>query len=302
MGIIESNAPPELASVIAQGIEYLSGATQYTFNLFIKFVSPIDGLVYWIPAPNSEPVTVAGSFHITADQQQNIADSKTFSQVWLSTQTEIPQFRDVGGDSLYCGVVDGRRYAFNSQGKYYRQANVFHYAGDILYPTMETQFINSPDDITLTVTNSLPVWLAHPLAGVPIFPAYLVPKDQPPPYVSVFIPPEKTETLALNLRRSALDNPDILARDEIVLNLVGLSNAQAFQYVRTIENYLRGNIDGVGLAAPFTIHDDHETQTAFSVLAKRKRVILSANYHQKSVVNVARGLITSAFISITSGV
>lgn len=300
MGLITENIPPDLAGVIAQGIEYLSNAAEYTFTRFDKFVSPIDGLVYWILSPGVPALTVKGSFHITADQQQNVADSKTFSQVWLSTQQEIPQFRNDGGDSLYCGVVGGRRYAFNSQGKYYTQANVFHYSGDILYPTMETQFVNSPADVTLTVTNSLPVWLANPLPGVPIFPAYLVPKDQPPPYITAFIPPEKTETLALGVRRSALDNPDLLARDEVVLNLVGLSNAQTFQYLKVLQDYLRGNVDGVGMAEPFNVHDDHETQTAFSLLAKRKRVILSANYYQKSVVNVARGLILTAYISITS--
>jgi hypothetical protein len=52
---------PPLGSALADGIRALSSSQQITFDLYRKYVFPLDGMVYWIKLPTStDPVTTAG--------------------------------------------------------------------------------------------------------------------------------------------------------------------------------------------------------------------------------------------------
>jgi len=100
------------------------------------------------------------------------------------------------------------KFGFNSQGKYYREADLWHYVGVAITPIMGTQIIDTMADLDaltdkLIVSNSLPYWLMMqnyiftynglvcPIKK--IYPSYLIPNNEPPPYAVIHI--EETKSL-----------------------------------------------------------------------------------------------------------
>ena len=64
--------------------------------------------------------------------------------------------------------------AFSQRGNYFEQANIWHYSGFAVFPTLKTQVIASASDLPSgpIVSNSLPIWLSYN-AFVPVYPSFL---------------------------------------------------------------------------------------------------------------------------------
>src|SRR5580693_6517169 len=156
IGEAAATAKTPLASSLAAGVNNISYNQTITFTLYQKKILPADGFVFWINGNLITPTPI---------------DSATVNiQGSLHYSTEVGQHEDATVSSV-----------------------------------METQIIDTQADLDALepiVSNSLPIWLAMPsyvppypgfTCPIPLYPSFLVPDNEPPPYGAVHI--EDTRSL-----------------------------------------------------------------------------------------------------------
>jgi len=305
------------------GIADISQYATVTFNRYTKITQPIDGSVFWVLIPDSA-VQIAGSLHFSTSNEQRQDETIGINHVMFTSNQEITELNEVDPSILWAAVIttpSGVKLlvGFTDRDHFYQQAGVWHYRGDALYPTLSTQVVNSIEDIPTSpiVSNSLPLFLdfkwLYPsqssLEPVRTYAAYLVPANAAPPYVSVFIDPNRTEILAASpLIGAVTSHPDpnsrsfetsLLAKDSVELTLYGFNNQQAIQYYNAlIEHSLNPNTFGF-MTMP-TLRDAQRTQPEMNILAMKKTVIMDASYYQSTTNAITYRLIKEAYLkSIT---
>src|SRR6516225_5355021 len=176
-----------LNSALRAGIENLDRGSTITFTKYVKMVLPLDGFVFWVKADmlsptalynagqfnrmelNAEPrpitpaatITVSGSMHYATDTQQEETDTIQRNRMIFTSEQDVDFFNEAGPMVMYIGEWDGLRFSFSARQPLYLQADIYHYVGDAIYPTMASQIIDNPADVNreLVVSNSLPIWL-----------------------------------------------------------------------------------------------------------------------------------------------
>jgi hypothetical protein len=293
-----SVAPTQLAAGLAAGVNSLSYDQVVVFTLYNKVVSPIDGAVYWVNAAVSAGtptvISAKGSLHYASDsiQGENANNVKNF--VIFTSESPVTDFNEMTPTQMYIGEFQGVQFAFSKRDKFYKQANLYHYRGFALYSTMVTQVIDSAPDLTLTVSNSLPLWLSLN-QFFPVYPSMLTPYNVQPPYAAVHIDPSLTESLAMVPKMGKNSRIDQLASDTVKITLYGVRNDTALDYLY----YLLQNDDEFGLMAPAVIRDEKENQTEFDTIAIKKNIEITVSYYQTRMQDLARQLILDAPIEIT---
>lgn len=325
-----------MGAALAEGIGTISYNQVVEFNLYVRLVLPLDGYVFWVRADlvsqqsllhamqlNPQylsstgalpPVCLKaqGSLHYATDTNQAEDASVAVNRVVFSSLQEIDDLNIVNPGLIYIGDFDGIQFAFSSRGSFYQQANLWHYVGNAVYSTMETQVINDPREMppfnSLIVSNSLPSWLAlygyapawHvdlTMPVVPFFPSFLVPDNLPPPYVAVHIEPSETRGLASAPQLSRNLSHGQLARDLVRLTLYGINNDTAQSILDCILQY---SIDterfGIMGLIPI-VRELKLTQNELSVIAQKKEITFEVSYVQLSMRNIARQLVETAMVS-----
>jgi hypothetical protein len=217
MSLSESLGDTPLNASLRAGINTLSASQTITFTKYVRLVLPMDGFVFWVKANLLSPsaifnaskfntstinqaqatitsaptVEVQGSFHYSTDQKQLEDETPAINRVIFTTSSEIQDFEQIGSNVMFIGEFQGIRFGFTRHGRYYAQANLFHYSGDAIYPAMESQIIDdvtSLDTRNVVVSNSLPIWLGLNEI-MPMYPSFLVDANLPPPYAAVHIDP-----------------------------------------------------------------------------------------------------------------
>ena len=158
--IAESSNQDQLAATLADGVNTLSLNQTITFTQYTRQVLPLDGWIFWLKT--GQTITASGSLHYSTDQEQREDETIGINSVIFTTMQPINDMNAASPDTLYIGEIDSIRFSFNRRGNFYKQANVFHYQGDAIYPAMESQIIDDPATLDLTdivVSNSLPFWL-----------------------------------------------------------------------------------------------------------------------------------------------
>jgi hypothetical protein len=244
-------------------------------------------------------ILVQGSFHYdsTVNQEEDaIFDSNT---VIFTALQEVQAFNLIGPDYLYIGRYGKLTFAFNHRGRLYEQADLYHYRGQSLRSRHMTMIIDDPSQFnpTLTVSNSLPIWLNMPnyvppypgfTCDIPLYPSFLVTDNLPPPFGAVHI--EKTECLELGSAYGPRLQQSQLARELVRIHLYGCDNLMAANFVSFVEQY---SIDWMklGLSDSPAIQDIKLPQAEFKILAQRKMVEFNINYRQWAVRDEARQFI-----------
>lgn len=188
-------APSQLGSDLQAGVDSISSSATVTFTKFVRFVSPFDGMVFWLradlmsasalynanavynTAQFNEPPHIAtpaptavakGSLHHRTDMRQDEDHTFSINRVVFTSEQEITDFNQISPNVLFIGTFidqatgDETQFAFSELGSFYEQSSLWHYRGAAVYSDMIPQLINNIAEFTpsLIISNSLPAWLA----------------------------------------------------------------------------------------------------------------------------------------------
>lgn len=302
-----------------------------TFTQYNRIVLPVDGFAFWVKAdiiapgllwngptpyngllPGNMPgayntgqsfispaatQTVQGSLHYTTTNNQDETEGFSINRIIFTSEVEIELLNTVNPKSMFIGVVDGIQFAFSKRNMLFRQSGLFHYQGDALYPSMATQLIEFPQQLSplQVVSNSLPLWLTLN-QFCPMYPSYLVPEDIIPPWCAVHIGEDDTKAL----QAWPYLDPDTgshyqLVKDRVRLTFYGLRNAEILSFQDYVNSYSL-NSNAFGIMNMPVARDNKRTQAELNILAQKKTMEFEINYYQTSIRNIAQQYIKSALI------
>jgi hypothetical protein len=275
-----------------------------------------------------ESFEVPGSLHYSSESVQEESTNQTRNRVVFSSQLPVVDLNEINNGILYIATFDGPelgdiqglagttqiKFAFSTRGSYYKQTNLWHYVGHAVYPTMASQIVDDPlffQALEPIVSNSLPIWLSLnqfrpdwpvpvPLPRITFYPSFLVPDNLEPPYISVHIDYEDTESHQAMPVLGADSSSSQLMQDNVRLVLYGCNNKVAQDiYYALLQHSLDTQLWGVcNMPA---IQDEKEGQSEFNTLAQKKRIVFEASYSQEAVRDLARQLITSCIPTVIVG-
>ncbi|MBW5879507.1 hypothetical protein H0I71_24150, partial [Yersinia enterocolitica] len=126
------------------------------------------------------------------------------------------------------------QFAFSRMESRYSQSGIYHHRGMAILPTMRSQIIDCPDDISdeQIISNSIPLWLVLKDFAT-VYPSYLVPQNLRPPYIAVDV---RTST-PLQVAPVVRDRQRYqLVQDSVRLTLYGFTNNMALDFVDFVVN------------------------------------------------------------------
>lgn len=330
-----ASAKTPLASDLAQGVRTLSLDQQVEFKLYVRVVLPIDGYVFWVNASlisapailallSSEQAAAAtmpkpvvkakGSLHYSTVVEQQEDSTIGVNRMIFTALAPIQDFSIVGPNLMYVADFgrDKIRFAFSSRGSFYEQADLFHYLGDAIYPTTATQLVDDAGQFSSAqiVSNSLPAWLAmnflNPFYGfgkptATLFPSFLIPQNEAPPYGSVHILPDSTRALASAPTLDPTTSTHTQLCSEMVrITLWGTRNADALDFVDAVYQYSE-DFSPFGIMNMPVIRDEKRTQAELGVIGMKKAIDFEVSYLQHRVNTVAMQTIKHCVPNIIIG-
>ena len=320
-----ANAQLPIASALAAGVGVISAEQEITFVKYVRLVLPLDGFVFWVRADQlnssalfnagafntyayngqdevltgANEVTVKGSLHYATDNSQEPEQSYSANRVVFTATEEIEDLSAIAPNVYYIGDFNGLRFHFSKRSSYYEQSGLHHYVGDAVYSTMDTQIVDDPrllDTKNVIVSNSLPIWLQLN-KFFPVFPAYLVPDNLPPPYAAIHIPPDGTQAVQPFPAIGPDGSSTQLCQDRVRVIMYGCRNYTAQDYLQfVLQNSI--DTDDYGLLNMPVVQDMHQPQVELSAIAQKKVIEFKISYNQSRMRDIARQLITSAFCAL----
>ena len=331
---------PQLGAAVEAGWETLSQWGEITFTKYVRLVLPLDGFVFWVRAdilsksallnaaalntvPFNAParvvtpastLTVLASVHHATDLLQEETKTRTTNRVVVTTKQEIQDFNQIGPNVLFLCTLGEIQFAFSSRGYFYEQAQTWHYAGNAVYSDMASQIIDSPagfDTANVVVSNSLPLWLALN-SYVPVYPAqpvyptltlwpsFLAPQNEPPPYATVHVVPESTRALTAAAAHGRTMSHYQPARETVRVTLKGLRNFSAQDFIDFVTRYTL-DYGTFGFANMPIVRDEKQGQVELTALSMTKTIDFDINYTQTRRNDLVRQLILKAVVKVFPG-
>jgi hypothetical protein len=310
-----NSAKPSLGAELAAGLGILSGNQKVPFTLYIKYILPADGFVFWVNANIARPVhpiapalpatvEIPGSLHYSTETEQEENSTMSINTIVFTAIEKCDSFNAIDPQTMYLAQYKNVRFSFNSQGKYYQQADLWHYVGIAVTSIMETQIIddiNQLNSLKPIVSNSLPIWLAMPSYIPPypgficpvskIYPSFLVPPNEEPPYISIHI--EDTESLVETATLGPTLSSDQLLSETVRATLFGVNNDDSITFLNFVIQYSY-DWDYIGIMNMPIVKDEKHTQSELQTIAQKKIIIFKVSYLQNVVRNIARQFILKA--------
>ena len=310
----------EFASNLALGVDSISQSQTITFVKYVRVILPLDGFVFWVRADlysgssllnysllnttamnkpatvsaSANTITVSGSLHYVTENNQDEAEGFATNRVTFTSENEIELLNTVSPRVIYIGQWEGLQFAFANRNSFYRQANLFHYQGYAVYPSMATQLINDINGFSqnrLVVSNSLPVWLTLN-KYVPMYPSFLVDDNIMPNWCAVHIEPSQTYSLQATPFIDSNGSSYQLYVDKVRLTLYGLRNDQVTSFINYLNDFFI-NYETLGLMNIPVIRDEKATQMELGIISMKKTIEFEVSYYQESIRTIARQYITS---------
>ena len=301
--------PDDLNPALSGGIATISRDEEIVFSIYVKYVLPLDGYVFWL---RTSSVNIHGSLHYSSDSQQLVDENFTINRVVFSTTSdlgELVDFNDIDPKTILIGEHKGMRFAFSQRGFFYAAAKVYHYSGESVYPSVESQLVDVGDELsldTLIVSNSLPawlrivdyspIWLVGKNPGVTLYPSMLAPDNLRPPYGVVEIQPDQTRTLQAFPALGRTGTHSQLSTDHVRVILYGLTNDQALDWQDTVVEFSR-DTNAIGMMSTSglsVMRDDKKGQNEINALAMKKTIEYDVAYNQVRIRDVARQMVEEA--------
>lgn len=320
-----------MAGDLAEGLKTVSLNQKIKFKLYGRVILPIDGYVFWVnakllaqkPFANSGLVTAqelskddmdpcvlvaTGSLHYTADVRQEESETYAANRVIFTSTEEVQALNEVAPGTLWIGEFDGLKFAFSSVLMRYRQAGLWHYSGFAVYPDMETQIIDDAKAFSSAqvVSNSLPAWLAlanyKPVYAfwqpIPVlFPSFLAPQNEPPPFATVHIVPEGTKGMASapTIDRKTSTHTQ-LCSDNVRITLWGARNTNALDFIDAVNQYSL-DTGAIGIMNIPVARDEKRTQAEMGIIGMKKTIDVEVSYLQQRMNNIAQQIIKKSIPS-----
>ena len=304
-----------MGSDLAEGLKALALNQEISFRMYGRVVLPADGWVFWVRAdllaqpPLSQAGIVTtqelssddmqprilkatGSLHYTADTRQEEAENYAANRIIFTSTEEVQEFNAIAPGVLWIGEFAGLRFAFSSLSMRYRQAGLWHYTGFAVYPDMEPQVIDDPQQFSpaQVVSNSLPFWLSIP-AYTPawafwgklptLYPSFLMPLNEPPPFGSVHVIPEGTQALASAPTIDPTTSTHTqLCTDHVRITLWGTRNTSALDFIDAVYRF-SSDTGLIGIMNIPTVRDEKRTQNELGTIAMKKTIDWEISYLQQ---------------------
>lgn len=310
-----AQAKQNLGAALVGGLDVLSLDDEVTFTKYVRLVLPLDGFVFWVKAnltnsPDGVTMAVKGSLHYSTQTNQGESETEGVSTVLFTAESPVQEFNNVQPDTMwvadYPGDIKGFdgpiSFAFNSRGRYYQAADLYHYSGTALVPAFRAQLIDDASSLTargLFVSNSLPIWLGlntyrPPYPGfvspVTLYPSFLVPQNLSLPYGVVHIGEGDTSALQPTPWLDWTSSQNQLVMDRVTITLYGLDNGQAQTFLSTVLQFSM-DYDVLGMMNAPVIRDEKRTASELGVVAQKKRIEFEVSYNQGTLRDIARAQI-----------
>jgi hypothetical protein len=243
-------------------------------------------------------IEAQGSLHHTTVNKQSPDESSSQNRLVFTSKCRVNDLNDLTPDGLYMAEVDGHRYAFSTRSGWYQQAGLYHYSGDAVYPAMATQVIDNPADFEgqqIVVSNSLPIWLRLNQL-FPVYPSFLVPDNLPPPYAVIDIGEDSTTPLQSGATHDETGTRWQLVKDIVNVTTYGVRNDTIMDWLDIVNDYTLNNPGVIGVMNSPVPRDAKRGQVEISALAQKKVITFEVSYYQARALQVARQLITEAFL------
>lgn len=295
------NTGTQLASVLSSAVETISAGQEITFRLYVKQVLPLDGFVYWVNAAiinsdelkrleitNTHAVSIKGSLHRQVFTEQSETLSRAVNSIIFTPVEKIDDFNVENPEAIYLGEYAGTQFAFSRMDSRYSQAGIYHYRGNAVLPTMRTQIIDSPDDISddLILSNSTPIWLSLKKFAT-VYTSFLTPSNLKPPYIVADVRdshPLQVAPVMVNGERWQH------TQDRVRITLYGMSNADALNYRDYVVSAAMED-EEFGITNLPVVTDGKSTQVEINALAKLKFIDFDVNYYQATARDISKQLI-----------
>ena len=314
----------QIRSVLDAGLDAIDLNATVTFTQYRRLVLPADGFVFWVRADilspsalaNSSPVTtftanqppvveqtaptmtVKGSLHHTTVNRQDPDESFSVNRMVFTCDTAVDNLAAIDPQVMWLAETAGYRYAFSTRSMWYKQAGLYHYSGDAVYPTLASQIIDNPAQLAerdVVVSNSLPIWLTLN-QFFPIYPSLLVPDNIVPPYASVHIGDDDTEPMQSGAFHDATGTRWQLAKDIVHVTTYGVRNNTIMDWLDAVNDYTLANPTTLGIMNSPIPRDGKRGQVEISAIAQKKVITFHASYYQSRVRQIARQFILDALI------
>lgn len=298
-----------LGAGLRAAVGTLSAEEQFLFTLYKRLILPADGFVFFAPASTITPpitgvefaFTTNGSLHVAQETQQEVDANYARQSVRFTSPVQVEQFEAIENGYLYVMTLpNGSLLAFNGQTGRYDQAGIWHYAGRALFPFEASQVIQTAADLPMdkVVSNSLPFWLGLSTDEIPVFPSFLVPQNQVPPYVAADI--RFTQPIGAAPLYDATNGQSQLTQELVRFTLYGLGNDDALDFQRAVlDNSSAPGRESYGIMSMPAPVDEKRPQSEFGIIAQQKTMDVEINYLQVRSRAESRKLILSAFIEVT---
>jgi hypothetical protein len=306
------------------------GPKTYRFTRYKRVVLPVDGFVFWVRAdlvstpsvPNifgpdevgvNDPPRITaeaatrefqGAVHYETEVRQEEDSNSAVNRVNFTSYVEIDDLNRVAPDTMLIGEFRGLKYGFNTRGTWFEPAKLYHYVGHAVYPWMASQIIDDPAQLMglQVVSNSLPIWMALNTSvpvygfktGVILYPSYLAPENIVPPFGSVHIADDGTETIQVAPVINPVDSTHWqLCKDHVRITLYGANNDAVMNFVDAVNQYSLDR-DVIGMMEIGAVCDAKRTQSEFTTIAQKKVIEYDVSYYQAQARHIGRQLIRSA--------
>lgn len=319
-----AGAAGQMKSDLFAGLDVVDLDQTITFVKYNRIVLPADGSVFWMRAdqfmasillntatlnrvtPNqprtiatlAATITAQGSLHHTTVNRQSEDESSSTNRMIFTSKVSVNDLNEIAPDSMYLATVDGLRFIFSTRSMWYKQAGLYHYSGDAVYPALASQIIESAHDLQAlgtVVSNSLPIWLTLN-DYFDLYPSYLVPDNIVPPYASVHIDEDSTTPLQSAAWHDRTGTRWQLVKDVVRVTTYGIRNDMIMDWLDLVQQFALDHPTVMGIMNSPVPRDAKRGQTEISALAQKKVITLEVSYYQSRVQNISRQLIHEAFL------
>ncbi|MFZ4220803.1 hypothetical protein ACEV6Q_23495 [Enterobacter ludwigii] len=296
----------QLSSVLKASVETISSDQHITFRLYVKMVLPLDGFVFWVNAAilsaeeletrgivNPLTMTIQGSLHRQVVTEQSETVSRAVNSIIFTPVEKIDDFNVEDPGLTWLGEYAGTQFAFSRMESRYTQSGIFHYRGTAILPTMRSQIIDKPEDISdeLILSNSTPIWLSIKQFAT-VYPSFLAPSNLKPPYIVADVRSTKPLQLAPGYDPTTGRRYQHV-QDEVRITLYGFSNQRALCFLDYVVNRALDD-EEYGITNIPLVMDAKSNQVELNALAKKKYIDFDINYYQSTSIDISRQLIKEA--------